>query len=293
MDDETNQEAFRGPPGPMGCRGHRGYKGRLGPAGKIGPPGPHGPPGPKGPPGSIGKRGPKGLAGSLGPRGPPGPCGVPGPKGHKGPSDGPEGCPGPIGDKGPRGDKGLDGPKGTQGDAGIQGPEGIVGPPGSIGVCGEDGEFGEDGPQGCDGDPGAPGIGGEPGNIPNNFTFYILKLNKIPPILAVGEQKPIIELGSFGVYYDSLSESSAVNVEFHIARPAMNELEVIFTTDQLIDQVYGLIPFYTQPNHKTSRSDPTDIGAVSGETVFKNITAPLWTQGLIILIKFKWNISVQ
>ena len=303
IDDEIDRESLRGLQGPMGCRGCKGHKGSLGPAGKIGCPGPPGPPGGPGPRGTIGHRGPKGFAGPHGPPGPLGPCGVRGLKGHKGPPDGPPGCPGPQGPKGVRGDRGHEGPKGPEGDAGVQGPDGIVGAPGPIGISGEDGEFGEDGLPGNVGCSGGPGIDGDPGNIPNNFTFYILKLNKISSTGAnMGEHK-LTDVGSFGVYYDSLSESSAVNVDFCIDYQAMkNELKVIVSTSKcIIDQVWGLIPFYTQPNHKTSRSNPTDIdakcemknGKFRVETVFKNITEPLLTQGLIILIKIKWNISVQ
>jgi len=298
ISEQNDLEFFRGPPGPIGCRGYKGHKGRLGPAGEIGPPGYRGPPGPVGPPGPIGKRGPKGLVGCIGLRGPPGPCGPPGPRGFKGPSDGPEGCPGPDGEPGPRGDKGPQGPKGTQGDAGIQGLDGIVGPPGPPGICGEDGEFGEDGPVGCPGDPGESGAKGPAGNIANNFTFYILKLNKVLPSTG-GTGTSITTLGSEGLFFDSLTGTATPNVDFFVSRPSATKLQVTFFADAVVDQIYGTIPFYNSPNMsnqaftKISTGFPVDINSVSGSTIFDNVSNAVLTIGLIILIKIKWNISVQ
>ena len=97
-------------------------------------------------------------------------------------------------------------------------------------------------------------------------------------------------LGSVGVFYDSVPTAEMPNVEFFIARSAIDELQVTFFTDVVVDQVYGTIPFYTQPFQNPVMSFPVDINAAGGSTVFPNVLEALWTQGLIILIKLKWNI---
>jgi len=295
--DSACSERYIGVPGAMGHRGPRGHKGRMGPAGPEGPPGCRGLPGKPGPVGPMGSRGPKGLAGCLGRRGPPGPCGPPGPPGPTGPSDGPQGCPGINGAPGERGRKGDQGSRGFQGDAGLQGFDGIDGVCGPRGVCGEDGAVGLEGLRGCDGDPGAVGAPGPAGNIPNNFTFYILKLNNITgplPILPGVTGASINSIGSQGLFYDSLPITETATANFFISRPSATELQVNVFANGLFDELYGLIPYYDKPNTLINEGEPsTEITSpsTSGNIMFEGVAGCSWTQGLIILVKIKWNIN--
>lgn len=296
MDNSSIIKNYEGCPGPMGYRGPDGYKGRAGPAGEMGPPGRRGPPGPPGPPGELGRRGTKGMPGRMGCRGPPGIRGPPGPPGPTGPSDGPQGCPGIEGPPGERGDKGEQGGKGYQGDAGPQGFDGIDGIIGPRGICGEDGEVGLEGLRGCDGDIGDPGPQGPPGNVPNNFTFYILKLNDITGALPVtgGTGTSIDSVGSEAVFYDSLPPASTPTSSFFISRPTTNELQVNVFSDKIINTFFGHIPFYDQENVSINMGDSVVVlGSTSGSVIFRGVPESQWMQGLIILIKIKWDTSVQ
>lgn len=291
-----NLSEYAGPPGIMGCRGPPGHKGRNGPAGEMGPPGIRGPPGPHGPHGPLGKKGAKGLAGCMGKRGPPGIKGPPGPPGPTGPNTGPQGCPGPDGPPGPQGNKGDQGGKGPQGDAGPQGLLGIGGPCGPCGILGEDGEPGSDGEPGPDGNIGVPGPQGPPGNIPNNFTFYILKLNDIigAPAVTTGATGAGIDVyGSQGLFYDSLPQTSTPSVDFFINRPAPNQLEVNIITNSLIKTFFGVIPFYDQAIDLNSGEANVSSDRKTGNVLFRGVTGVQWIQGLIILVKIKWDTSVQ
>ena len=294
-DCKQPKKALIGAPGPMGCRGPKGHKGRVGPAGEIGPPGYRGTFGPHGPGGPLGSRGPKGGPGCLGHRGPFGPHGPPGPPGPIGPSDGPQGCPGPDGPPGERGNKGEQGGRGFQGDAGLQGLDGVEGLFGIPGTCGEDGEAGLEGLRGCDGDSGTPGPKGPAGNVPNNFTFFILKLNKIIGAIPVGPVEISIDsIGSTGLFYDSIPPASTPSTSFFILRPDTNELQVNVVADAIIDTLFGVIPFYDNPAIDINKGTSTVVlGSTSGNVLFEGLPAIQWTQGLIILLKIQWDSSVQ
>nr|QBK91746.1 MAG: collagen triple helix repeat protein [Pithovirus LCPAC304] len=291
-------KALVGAPGPMGCRGPKGHKGRVGPAGEIGPPGYRGCFGPVGKIGPLGTRGPKGGPGCLGRRGPHGPHGPPGPPGPIGPSDGPQGCPGPDGAPGERGNKGEQGGAGFQGDAGVQGLIGVEGLFGTPGTCGEDGQAGLEGPRGCVGDSGTPGPKGPAGNIPNNFTFFILKFNKIAAAIPIGitgtTGTSIDSIGSTGLFYDSLPPASTPSISFFILRANTNEFQVNVVTDAIIDTLFGVIPFYAEPAIDINNGESVVAsGSTSGSVFFRGFPPIQWTQGLLILLKIKWDVSVQ
>jgi len=269
----------------------------MGPAGPEGRPGPRGPPGLPGGLGMMGLRGSKGLAGCLGPQGPPGPVGIPGCRGPTGPKDSPQGCPGIDGPPGCRGDKGDPGPAGLQGDAGPQGfdgPDGLVGNPG---VCGEDGDLGEPGPKGCPGDPGDPGGPGPAGNVPNNFTFYLLKLNGITGAIGTGPTGVNISaLGSQAITYDSVPDGATPTVDFLVARPTPTELQVNIDASEIFVELFGTLPYYQLEMQNLIEGFPSTLSLGSGESGFvrfPGVTETLWLQGLIILIKIKWSLGVQ
>lgn len=297
LQTKSAPEEYTGVSGQIGLRGPPGHKGARGPAGPEGKPGPCGLPGPCGAPGTIGLRGPKGLAGCLGPQGPPGPPGIPGCKGPIGPEDSPPGCPGMDGLPGCRGDKGEPGPAGLQGDAGPQGHDGPDGLLGNPGVCGEDGDFGEDGLKGCPGNPGDSGGPGPAGNIANNFTFYLLKLNNITGAIGTGPTGVNVNtLGSKAVIYNSVPDGSAPNVDFLVARPTPTELQVNINASKIFVELFGTLPYYQLETQNLIEGFPSTLSLGSGESGFvrfPGVTETLWLQGLIILIKIKWSLGVQ
>jgi hypothetical protein len=246
----------------------------------------------------MGHRGPKGLAGCIGRQGPPGPPGIPGPPGFPGPEDGPQGCPGPQGPPGGLGEKGDPGGKGFQGNAGPQGRDGPDGVCGPAGLVGEDGEFGEVGTVGNRGPQGNVGPEGDPGNVPFNFTFYTLKLNKIAGAISIGATggagTPITTLGSEAIYYDSVPTLSTPSVQFNILRPSATQLEVVITASEVISSFNGLIPFYTEDfkDIQTGIAIFT-VGSKTGRLLFNNVTASNWVTGLFILVRIRWDRSVQ
>lgn len=290
-------DEYSGVVGQIGPRGPAGPKGCMGPAGPEGRPGPRGLPGQRGNPGPLGPRGPKGLMGTLGREGLPGPPGVPGCKGHAGPTDGPPGCPGIDGVPGCRGNKGDSGPGGLQGPAGPQGYDGPDGSVGNPGICGEDGDIGESGPKGCPGDPGDPGAQGPGGNVSNNFTFYLLKLNNITMAPGTGATGINIDtLGGQAVVYDSVPDSATPTVNFLIARPSGTELQVNIDASEIFIDLFGTIPYYQIPTQRIKEGfSSTELlgSGTSGSVRFSGVTEGLWVQGLIVLIKIKWTIGVQ
>ena len=99
-------------------------------------------------------------------------------------------------------------------------------------------------------------------------------------------------LGSTGTFYDSVPPVSTPTVEFFVLRPAMDQLQVNFFVDAVVDEAYGTLPYYDQPNTKIGFAF-SEVDAISGSLLFENVLETLWTQGLIILVKLKWDISVQ
>jgi hypothetical protein len=124
------------------------------------------------------------------------------------------------------------------------------------------------------------------GNIANNFSFYVLKLNKLATNPLTSNPQPIEDVGSQAIFYDSLGTTP--QVRFSVSAPSMTEIQVDISASERLQRVFAVIAAYTTPAQSAQGVIERDIDSTSVFLTIANLLSTTRKLGLIIQVYIRW-----
>jgi hypothetical protein len=140
------------------------------------------------------------------------------------------------------------------------------------------------------------------GNVANNFSFYVLKLNKIDTNPLTSNPQPIEDVGSQAIFYDSTG--SLPRIQFSVSAPSMTEIQVDISASEKLQRAFAVIAAYSTAAQSAQGTVERNIdatsrreasvprsstgGATSVSLTIGNLLSTTRRLGLIIQVYIRW-----